>query len=269
MGEGLLVTQDLTKRFGGLAAVSGVSFQVREGEFLGLIGPNGAGKTTVFNLLTGVLKPDRGTVWFRGENITKMPPHEVTRRGLVRTFQNLRLMPGLTVRENLRPAFHLALRYSLFGAIGHTKGFLSAEREMEKEIGRVLELLRISEYRDMVAVDLPYGIQRKVELARALCLRPKLLLLDEPTAGLNPREASEIVATVKELWKAYDLSIVIIEHNMRVIMSVCKRILVMDQGKLVAEGTPEEIQVNPIVIKAYLGDRTMAAIRGTNGLGRR
>jgi len=258
MEEKVLVTQNLTKRFGGLVAVSSFSFYVREGELLGLIGPNGAGKTTVFNLLTGILKPNDGKVYFCDENITMLPPHEIARRGLIRTFQNIRLMPGLSVKENLFPAFHLGLRYSLLEAIFHTRGFRIAEGEMQGSIYSTLELLGISEYADVEVSDLPYGIQRKVELARALCLRPKLLLLDEPTAGLNPREANEIVDLINMLWKERNLSMVVIEHNMQVIMSICQRIVVMDQGKIIAEGPPEEIQRNPLVIKAYLGERTLS-----------
>ncbi len=255
----LLHIEGLTKRFGGLTAVSNFYLDLHKGELVGLIGPNGAGKTTVFNLITGILRPDTGKVLFRGENIAASPPHEVSTRGLVRTFQNIRLMPGMTVKENLRPAFHHKLHYSLFGSMINTPGFVRAEKKVNTRIDNVLETLGISEYADAEVTDLPYGIQRRVEIARALCMDPVILLLDEPTAGLNPKEVDEILHIVHYLWKETDVDLIVIEHNMRVIMSICERIVVINEGKVIAVGTPTEIQNNDEVVRVYLGEKSASA----------
>jgi len=250
----LLHIEELTKRFGGLTAVSDFYLDLNKGELLGLIGPNGAGKTTVFNLMTGILKPDKGKVLFRGENIAGRPPHEVSTKGLVRTFQNIRLMPGMTVKENLRPAFHHKLHYSLLSSMINTPGFARAETQVNTRIGSILETLGIAQHADAEVGDLPYGIQRRVEIARALCLEPVVLLLDEPTAGLNPKEVDEILQIIHYLWKETDVDLIVIEHNMRVIMSICERIVVINEGKVIALGTPTEIQNNEEVIQVYLGE---------------
>jgi branched-chain amino acid transport system ATP-binding protein len=255
----LLHIKELTKQFGGLTAVSDFCLDLRKGELLGLIGPNGAGKTTVFNLITGILRPDQGQVLFKGENIAGMPPHEISNRGLVRTFQNIRLMPGMTVTENLRPAFHHKLHYSLFSGMFHTPVFVRAETQVNGRIMSVLEMLGISEYADAEVTDLPYGIQRRVEIARALCMDPVVLLLDEPTAGLNPKEVDEILQIVQYLWKETDVDLIVIEHNMRVIMSICGKIIAMNEGKVIAVGTPREIQNNDEVVQVYLGEKSVPA----------
>ncbi len=255
----LLHIEELTRRFGGLTAVSDFYLDLHKGELVGLIGPNGAGKTTVFNLITGILRPDKGQVLFRGENIAGSPPHEISNRGLVRTFQNIRLMPGMTITENLRPAFHHKLHYSLFGSMIHTPGFVRAETQVNGRITSVLETLGISEYADAEVTDLPYGIQRRVEIARALCMDPVVLLLDEPTAGLNPKEVDEMLSIVHYLWKETDVDLIVIEHNMRVIMSICEKIVVINEGKVIAVGTPTEIQNNDEVVQVYLGEKGASA----------
>lgn len=227
---------------------------------MGLIGPNGAGKTTVFNLMTGILRPDRGEVLFRGENLAGRSPHEISIKGLVRTFQNIRLMSGMTVRENLKPAFHHKLGYSLLSAMLHTAGFVKSETIVDNKIDSVLETLGISEQGDTEVGDLPYGIQRRVEIARALCLEPIILLLDEPTAGLNPREVNEIIEIIHYLSKETDIDLIVIEHNMRVIMSICERIVVINEGRVIAVGKPTEVQNNEEVVRVYLGERTVPAV---------
>jgi branched-chain amino acid transport system ATP-binding protein len=248
----------LTKQFGGLKAVSNLDFTLHQGELLGLIGPNGAGKTTVFNLITGLLRPNAGQILFREKNIAEWAPHHISASGIARTFQNIRLMPGMTVRENIRPAFHQKINYSLLSSIIKTPTFISTETEMDQKIDDVLSVLQVSEYTDQYVEDLPYGIQRRIEIARALCLEPAVLLLDEPTAGLNQKEAKEIVEVINHLLNEKSISMVVIEHNMRVIMSICTRIIVMNQGQVIATGTPEEIQKNKEVIRVYLGEKRRA-----------
>ena len=248
----------LTKQFGGLKAVSELGFELYQGELLGLIGPNGAGKTTVFNLITGLLKPNAGQILFHGQNIAEWAPHLISACGIARTFQNIRLMPGMTVRENIRPAFHQKISYSLLSSIARTSAFIKAENEMNQKIDEVLNMLQISEYTDHYVEDLPYGIQRRIEIARALCLEPAVLLLDEPTAGLNQKEAKDIVEVIKHLSNENNISIIVIEQNMRVIMSICNRIIVINQGQLISSGTPEEIQQDKEVIRVYLGEKRIA-----------
>ena len=249
----LLQVTGLTKRFGGLTAVSDFDFCLEDGELVGLIGPNGAGKTTVFNLMTGILKPDQGSVVFCGEDLAGKPPHISANKGLVRTFQNIRLMSGMTVTENLRPAFHHRLHYSLIGSMLGTSDFNEAEAKMEDSIADILEKLDMAQYAHENVGDLPYGIQRKVDIARALCVNPTVLLLDESTAGLDPREVDEVVSIIQYLHEDLNISLVVIEHNMRVIMTVCSRVVVMHEGSVIAEGTPGEIQNNPDVARVYLG----------------
>ncbi len=199
---------------------------------IGLIGPNGAGKTTSFNLLSGVLEPDSGQIIFKGEDITDLGTHEISERGLVRTFQNVRLMPGLTVVENIRHAFHNQIDYSLLDALLLDRSYREQEDDMYNRIHEVLDL---------------------VGIARSLCLNPTTLLLDEPTAGLNPKETDEIVELIQDLWSDLGLTVVIVEHNMRVIMNISERIIVMNQGEVLTKGTPEEVQKDPEVVRVYLG----------------
>lgn len=248
----------LSKQFGGLKAVSNLDFELYQGELLGLIGPNGAGKTTVFNLITGLLRPNAGQIHFHEQNITDWPPHRISASGVARTFQNIKLMSGMTVRDNLKPAFHQRINYSFWSSIVRVPAFIKAEIEMDQEIDEVLNMLQISEYTDQYAEDLPYGIQRRVEIARALCLKPTVLLLDEPTAGLNHKEAQDIVEVINYLSNEKNVSMIVIEHNMKVIMSICDRIIVINQGQLIASGTPKEIQQNKEVIGVYLGEKKIA-----------
>ncbi len=251
----LMQINGLTKQFGGLEAVSSLDFELHRGELLGLIGPNGAGKTTVFNLITGILRPNAGQILFREKNIAGWAPHSISASGIARTFQNIRLMSGMTVRENIRPAFHQKIKYSLLSAIMKTTSFINTEMEMDQKIDDALSMLQVSEFADRYVEDLPYGIQRRIEIARALCLNPMILLLDEPTAGLNPKEAEEIVEIINYLLNELSVSMVVIEHNMRVIMNICSRIVVMNQGQVITAGTPEEIQKNKEVIRVYLGEK--------------
>ncbi len=258
----ILGAENLVKTFGGLTAVSNFSFKLKKREILGLIGPNGAGKTTVFNLLTGILKLDNGRVLFGGENLAGKSPHTISNKGLVRTFQNIRLMRDMTVRENLLPAFHDKLNYSLLGALIHSSSFNRQEIHINEQIDTVLTTLGIFEYVDTIATDLPYGTQRRVEIARALCLDPQAMLLDEPTAGLNPSEIDDIIQLIHYLWQDREISLIVIEHNMRLIMSICERIIVINEGKLIAEGSSEEIQNNSEVARVYLGERAAANVVG-------
>ncbi|HUV58549.1 MAG TPA: ABC transporter ATP-binding protein [Desulfatiglandales bacterium] len=251
----LMQINELTKHFGGLKAVSSLDFELHQGELLGLIGPNGAGKTTVFNLITGLLKPNAGRILFRKKNIAGWAPHRISASGIARTFQNIRLMSGMTVRENIRPAFHQKIKYSLLSSIMKTPSFVHTEIEMDRKINDVLSMLQVSEFADQYVEDLPYGIQRRIEIARALCLEPMVLLLDEPTAGLNQKEAEQIVEVINHLLHEKSISVVVIEHNMRVIMSICSRIVVINQGQVIATGMPEEIQKNKEVIRVYLGEK--------------
>jgi len=254
----LMQINELKKQFGGLEAVSNLCFELHQGELLGLIGPNGAGKTTVFNLITGILRPNAGRILFREKNIAGWAPHHISASGIARTFQNIRLMSGMTVRENIRPAFHQKIKYSLLDSIVKTTSFINTEMEMDRKINDALSMLQVSEFADQYVEDLPYGIQRRIEITRALCLEPMVLLLDEPTAGLNPKEAEEIVGIINYLLNELSVSMVVIEHNMRVIMNICSRIVVMNQGKVIATGTPEEIQKNKEVIRVYLGEKRSA-----------
>ncbi len=258
----ILGAENLVKTFGGLTAVSNFSFKLKKREILGLIGPNGAGKTTVFNLLTGILKLDSGRFLFDEENLAGKSPHTISNKGLVRTFQNIRLMRDMTVRENLLPAFHDKLNYSLLGALIHSPSFNRQEIHINEQIDSVLAPLGIVEYADTIATDLPYGTQRRVEIARALCLDPQTMLLDEPTAGLNPSEIDDIIQLIHYLWQDREISLIVIEHNMRLIMSICERIIVINEGKFIAEGSSEEIQNNSEVARVYLGERAAANVVG-------
>jgi branched-chain amino acid transport system ATP-binding protein len=249
----LLNVEQVTKTFGGLVALSDYNLNLNPGELVGLIGPNGAGKTTVFNLLSGVLHPTSGRIYFRGQEITNSRPHRNARLGIARTFQNIRLFSELTVLDNVKTAFHMRHGKGLIPTLLNLPPYLKSEREMERKGHEVLDILGILQYQGETAGNLPYGDQRKVELARALATDPLLMLLDEPTAGLNTQETERMMKTISDMHRKHRLTILLVEHDMKVIMGICQRIQVIDQGNAIALGTPDEIKNDPQVIKAYLG----------------
>jgi len=249
----LLRAENLVKSFGGLRAVDGFTLSVRSKELVGLIGPNGAGKTTVFNLLTGLESADSGKILFNNYEITGLPAHVISHRGLSRTFQNIRLLKNLSVLENIKIAYHQHVRYNLLDAVVRSRRFRREEREIEIKSLEFLEIFGLRRARHQLASSLPYGLQRKLEIARALATESRLLLLDEPAAGMNPRETSELMDLIREIQDRFDLSILLIEHDMKLVMNICERVVVMDAGKIIAKGRPEEIRGDPAVIEAYLG----------------
>ncbi len=255
-GEPLLNICGLKKRFGGVVAVDGVDLDVYPGEVVGLIGPNGSGKTTVFNLISGYYPVDAGSVQFSGENLASQAPTAIVLSGISRTFQNIRLFSSMTALQNVMAALHSASNYTLAEAFVQWPWTVGkTEDRMRTTAMELLKVVELEEYADRVANTLPYGLQRKLEIARALALRPKLLLLDEPAAGMNPQESLELVELIRRIHIQKNLTIVLIEHHMDVVMNLCDRIAVLNFGKKIAEGTPEEIQSNPMVLEAYLGDK--------------
>ncbi|NLT58233.1 MAG: ABC transporter ATP-binding protein [Clostridiales bacterium] len=250
----------LTKHFGGILAVEDLSLSVAQGTVLGIIGPNGAGKTTVFNLITGVYPPSEGELLLEGQSLAGLPPHTIVQRGVARTFQNIRLFRNLTVRQNIVTALDLRQKpYSLAQALLCNPPFVESpvkagERALRERAMTYLELVGIEAQADRRADNLPYGLQRKLELARALALEPKLLLLDEPAAGMNPDESMELCALIRSIQRQLSLTVLVIEHHMDLVMELCDRLCVLSFGKKLAEGTPAEIQSDPAVLKAYLGE---------------
>jgi len=249
----LLQVEGLEKRFGGLVAVSDFNLNLEQGELVGLIGPNGAGKTTVFNLLSGVLKPSSGKIFFNSKNITKYSPSQTSRTGIARTFQNIRLFGELSVLDNIKVAFHMHHGLGLFNTICHSVKFRQTEEKINRKALDFAEMMGLTGLIYEPAKKLPYGDQRRMEIARALATDPTLLLLDEPAAGMNPQETRALMNTIKKIHLDYNMTILIVEHDMRLVMNLCQRIQVLNQGLMLASGTPEEIQNSPDVIKAYLG----------------
>jgi len=257
-----LEIRELTKFFGGLCAVKNVTLSLPEGALWGLIGPNGAGKTTVFNLITGLFPPTSGEVVFNGERVDGLEPYEITRLGIARTFQNIRLFSNLSVLDNVRIAYHPHAGYGLYDSIIRNSKFAARERELTDKALEFLSIFKLDGIAEETARNLPYGEQRRVEIARALACEPRLLLLDEPAAGMNPREIIELMDLIHFIRDRFKLTILLIEHQMRVVMSICEYLTVMDFGEVIARGTPREIQGNQTVIEAYLGKGVAGSAAG-------
>jgi len=250
----LLEVKNLGISFGGLRAVDDVNISIEKGQLYGLIGPNGAGKTTIFNMLTGVYKPTTGSFLLDGENLTGKTTIEINKKGVARTFQNIRLFSNMSVIDNVKVGLNNQKKYSILEGFFRLPRYFKEEAEMHNEAIELLKVFDLDKEANVLASNLPYGKQRKLEIARGLATNPKLMLLDEPAAGMNPNETAELMETIKFVRDKFDMTVLLIEHDMKVVMGVCEYIWVMEYGTLIAEGEPQEIQSNPEVIRAYLGD---------------
>ncbi|QAA31824.1 ABC transporter ATP-binding protein [Clostridium manihotivorum] len=250
----MLKVENLTIQFGGLKAVSEFGLEIDEKQVVGLIGPNGAGKTTVFNMLTGVYSPTEGSITYRDEKIQGLKPYRITQKKIARTFQNIRLFSSLTVLDNVKISFGYRVKYNIFQAIFRTPKYFKVEKEIEEKCLELLEAFGLGDKAFELATNLSYGEQRRLEIARALAAGPELLLLDEPAAGMNPQETQDLMKLINWIKDKFGVSVLLIEHDMKLVMGICEKIAVLDYGKKIAEGTPEQIKNNPRVIEAYLGE---------------
>lgn len=249
----LLKAQGVSKLFGGLKAVDDFDVYINKGELVGLIGPNGAGKTTAFNLLTGVYQASTGSIDFDGKSILGLKPYEITQRGIARTFQNIRLFSELSVLDNVKIAYHSHVKYSVLESVLRLGRYFGEEAEIEEKAIELLKIFKLDDKKNEIAKNLPYGAQRRLEIARALAAKPQLLLLDEPAAGMNPQETQELMSMISWIRKEFGLTVLLIEHDMSLVMGICERIYVLEYGTIIAKGTPEQIKNDPEVIRAYLG----------------
>ena len=253
MAEILLKAENVSEVFGGLKAVSDFNFFIHKGELVGLIGPNGAGKTTAFNMITGVYEPTTGTIELDGKSIVGLKPYQITQRGIARTFQNIRLFSELSVLDNVKIAYHSHVKYTVAESVLRVGRYFKEEKEIEEKSMELLKIFKLDDKADEMAKNLPYGAQRRLEIARALAAQPKLLLIDEPAAGMNPQETHELMEMIRWIRKEFGLTVLLIEHDMSLVMGICERIYVLEYGRIIAKGTPDEIKQNPEVIRAYLG----------------